>query len=353
MAPPSDSPTPALRHALQRLAAGATLDQPEARAAFDEVMTGMASPAAVGALLLAMRTRGESPDELAGAVEALRRVMIRVPHPEPDRLVDTCGTGGGTVGTLNVSTAAAFVASAAGVPVAKHGNRSFTSRSGSADVLEALGVPIDLTPDQAAALLTTEGLAFLFAPLYHPAMRHVAPIRRDLGVPTAMNLLGPLANPAGARRQVVGVADAGRAPLLAEAFCRLGALHAMVVHAEVGMDEISPVGGTQVHEVRGGTVTRWVLEPAAYGLATPNHEGMEGGEPADNARRIVALFEAPQAAPAALRAAVLLNAAAAVHVSGGARDFGAAVARATLALDEGGAAARLAALRRSAAKTSG
>lgn len=342
---PSEPPTPALRRALHRLAASGTLSQDEARQTFDEIMTGMADPAAIGALLMAMRTRGETAPEVAGAVLALRQVMRRVSHSAPDRLVDTCGTGGGLVGTLNISTAAAFVAAGAGVPIAKHGNRSFTSRSGSADVLEALGVAIDLTPEAATRQLAAEGLAFLFAPLYHPAMRHVAPIRRALGVPTVMNLLGPLANPAGARRQVVGVADAVRAELIAEALARLGTLHALVVHAEVGMDEIAPIGMTSVREVRGTEIVRWVLDPAEYGLAVPSLDGLEGGSPEENAARIVALLESPADAPVAIRAAVLLNAAAAIHVAEGGGDFAQAVRRATAALADGSAAQRLAALR--------
>jgi anthranilate phosphoribosyltransferase len=340
-----DLPDPALRVALQRLAAGGTLTRPEATAAFDEVMSGMAPPAVIGALLLGLRSRGETPEEVTGAVEALRRVMRRITSDRTDLLVDTCGTGGGVVGTLNVSTAAAFVAAGAGVPIAKHGNRSFTSRSGSADVLEALRVPIDLSPEEAGLTLATEGLAFLFAPLYHPAMRHVAPIRRDLGVPTVMNLLGPLANPAGARRQVVGVADAARAPLLAGALAQLGAIHALVVHAEMGMDEIAPMGRTQVHEVRDGATTTWVIEPEAHGLAVPSLTGLEGGTPEENAARIEALLVEPRRAPDALRAAVLLNAAAAILVSGQAPTMAAAVDAARAALEEGRGAERLTRLR--------
>lgn len=292
-----------------------------------------------------MRTRGETPAEVAGAVIALRQVMRRVAHPVPDRLVDTCGTGGGIVGTLNISTAAAFVAAGAGVPIAKHGNRSFTSKSGSADVLEALDIAIDLSPEAATRQLTGEGLAFLFAPLYHPAMRHVAPIRRALGVPTMMNLLGPLANPAGARRQVVGVADAARAELIAEALARLGTIHALVVHADVGMDEIAPIGTTSVSEIRGSEIVRWTLDPADYGFSITSLDGLEGGEPTENAARIEALLRAPDSAPPAVRAAVLLNAAAAIHVGDDGGDFAQAVSRATEALINGSAAGRLEALR--------
>lgn len=340
----------ALRQALVRLSAGHSLSEREAEAAFTEIMSGEAPPASVGGLLLAMRTRGETPAEIAGAVRALRSAMRVVRSGNPERLVDTCGTGGGRITTLNLSTAAAFVAAGAGVAVAKHGNRSFTSRSGSADVLEALGVALDLTPEAAADVLASVGLVFLFAPAYHPAMRHVAPIRRELGVPTLLNLVGPLANPAGAIRQVVGVADPTRAPIVAAALGRLGASHALVVHADVGMDEISPVGNTSVWEIRDGAVSEWRLEPAKFGLEAKSLAGLEGGEPAENAAKIEGLLRRPSAAAPALRAAVLLNAAAAAYVSGAALEWDGAVAAATTALDSGAAAARLDMIRRLAGR---
>ena len=240
-------------------------------AAFAVVMQGEATPVQTAALLMGLRAKGETADELAGAARALREAMVRVELENPDALVDTCGTGGGRVGTLNISTAAAFVVAAAGVPVAKHGNRSYTSRSGSADVLEALGVDIGLLPAEAPTVLRRAGLVFLFAPTYHPAMRHAGPVRRELAVPTIMNLLGPLANPAGVRRQVIGVSSADRAPLVAEALVRLGAVHALVFHAAVGMDEISPSGATLVWEVREGRVETWevVSRVARLGLRRP------------------------------------------------------------------------------------
>lgn len=327
------------------LASGDSLSEQVAEGAFTEIMSGGAPPASVGGLLLAMRTRGETSAEIAGAVRALRAAMRRVESGLAPELVDTCGTGGGTTSTLNLSTAAAFVAAGAGVRVAKHGNRSFTSRSGSADVLEALGLTLDLEPEKAAAVLAEAGLVFLFAPHYHPAMRHVAPVRRELGVPTLMNLIGPLANPAGAERQVVGVSDRKRAPLIAEALLRLGATHALVLHAAIGMDEISPVGLTEVWEVRGGAVTTWHLDPATLGLATPDLAGLAGGEPAENAERIESLLTHPAAAAPALRAAVLLNAAAAVYVSSQRLEWDGAVQAATRSLDSGRARERLEQLR--------
>jgi anthranilate phosphoribosyltransferase len=288
---------------------------------------------------MGLRARGESVGQLAGAALALRRAMLPLATDSRDTLVDTCGTGGGTVGTLNVSTAAAFVVAGAGVPVAKHGNRSYTSRCGSADVLETLGVDISLGPDRAPGVLRDAGLVFLFAPTYHPAMRHVAATRRELGVATIMNLLGPLVNPAGVRRQVIGVADRARGPLMAGALRELGAVHALVVHAEIGMDEISPRGSTAVWEVRPGRVDQWQLDPAAVGLAVDDLGDLAGDEPADNARRIRQLLDG-NGTPAT-RAAVLLNAAAALYVAGLGLSYGDAVEAATRALQDGQGAAAL------------
>jgi anthranilate phosphoribosyltransferase len=268
--------------------------------------------------------------------------------------VDTCGTGGGSIPTLNISTAAAFVVAGTGVRVAKHGNRSFTSRSGSADVLEALGVATDTEPAQAATILEAAGLVFLFAPTYHPAMRHVAPVRRALGVPTIMNLVGPLANPAGVTRQVVGVADPRHGPLVARALLNLGSDHALVVHGSIGVDELSPVGENLIWEVGGGGVSERSLRAETLGLGAPDLTGLEGGEPAENAAAIRGLFERPGEAASALRGAVLLNAAAAMVVSGRAGDLESGAALASESLLRGGAAAALAALRTAAPlRTSG
>ncbi|HYC31110.1 MAG TPA: anthranilate phosphoribosyltransferase [Gemmatimonadales bacterium] len=338
------SPDAALRTALEQLATGASLTPECAAAAFGVVMRGEASAAQTAALLMGLRAKGETADEVAGAATALRGAMVRL--EVGDGAVDTCGTGGGRVGTLNLSTAAAFVVAGAGVPVAKHGNRSFTSRSGSADVLEALGIEIALEPAEASRVFAAAGLVFLFAPSYHPAMRHVGPVRRELGVPTIMNLLGPLVNPAGVRRQVIGVADAARAPLVAHALARLGAVHALVLHADVGMDEVSPSGGTGVWEVREGRVQRWAIDPGIFGLACDDLGDLAGGEPADNAARIEALLDG-RSAPA-VRCAVLLNAAAALYVSGNGWNMREAVARAAESLEGGDARRALERLRRAA-----
>ncbi len=334
-----------LRHALDELARGRSLSAERAGAAFDVLMLGGATPVQIAALLMALRVKGETPDEVAGAATALRRAMVRV-ELEGDRVVDTCGTGGGRVGTLNVSTAAAFVAAGAGVSVAKHGNRSFTSRSGSACVLEALGIDIALPSARAPEVFREAGVVFLFAPTYHPAMRHVGPVRRELGVATIMNLVGPLANPAGVSRQVIGVADAHRAPVMAEALLRLGAEHALVLHAEVGMDEISPCGPTDVWEVRDGAVRRWRVEPARYRLSCDELEPLAGGEPEENARRIEQLLAGD--GNRAVRCAVLLNAAAALYVAGAAETFGKAAELAESALRDGAALGALERLRRAA-----
>ena len=336
-----------VRHAIQELARGVSLSSEAAAAAFSVLMRGEATAVQTSALLMGLRAKGETADEVAGAAMALRRAMVRVVVENPGRLVDTCGTGGGRVGTLNLSTAAAFVVAGAGVPVAKHGNRSFTSRSGSADVLEALGVTIQLTAERASAVLCEAGLVFLFAPSFHPAMRHVGPVRQELGVATIMNLLGPLVNPAGVTRQVVGVADERRAPLVAASLARLDATHALVLHAEVGMDEVSPRGLTRVWEVRERMVTEWLLEPRRYGLDCDDLEGLAGGEPAQNAGRIERLLAGGDGAPA-VRCAVLLNAAAGLYVSGAGWTFEQAVERSTRALESGAGMEVLQRLRRAA-----
>jgi anthranilate phosphoribosyltransferase len=345
---PPNSSVSALHRAVDRLANGLDLDEAATEAVFVEIMAGLAPAPLVAELLLALRAKGESAAEIAGAVRALRGTMRAVACPRPDLLVDTCGTGGGAVTTVNISTAAAFVAAGAGVTIAKHGNRSYTSRSGSADVLEALDVAIDLDPGDAARVLGEARIVFLFAPSYHPAMRHVAPIRRQLGVPTVMNLVGPLANPAGVRRQVVGVGDPARAPAMAGALARLGAIHAVVLHAAVGMDEISPVGTTAVWEIKNGQVCEWEFDPRNTAMSTPSLAGLAGGEPQENAARMVELLDRPATAAAALRSTVVLNAAAAIYVAGLAPTLYAAVDAAMSSLESGRARERLEALRRAA-----
>ena len=309
-------------------------------------MRGEATPAQIAALLISLKTKGETAEEIAGTVAALRAEMTRLPVTSGLAVIDTCGTGGGVVGTINISTPAAFVAAAAGAPVAKHGNRSFTSRSGSADLFEALGVSISLPAEDAAQLLADHGLTFLFAPAYHPAMRHVGPVRKELGVATVMNLVGPLANPAGVRRQILGVADRARAPLMAEALRALGVDHALVVHADVGMDEISPSGHTAVWEITGDEIRTWEIDPDSVNLGSDDLSGLAGGAPGENAARIERLFEGEGAA--VVRNAVLLNAGASIYVSGRAASFEEGVEKARSALEGGRASELLARLRRAA-----
>lgn len=334
----------AVAAAIKLIAYGKSLSAAESSGAFNEIMKGDASPAQIAALLIGLRVKGETAEEVAGAATALRGAMVRVDVPWPEALVDTCGTGGGVVGTFNISTAAAFVAAGAGVRIAKHGNRSFTSKCGSADVLEALGVGIDLPVERLQAVLASAGMVFMFAPSMHPAMRHVGPVRRELSVPTVMNIVGPLANPANAGRQVVGVADRGRLPLIAGALQRLGCVHALVVHGEPGLDEISPLGPSTVLEIKNGVITEWVLDPASHGLQASHPSELAGGTPAENAVLIESITGG--AGPAGARNAVILNAAAAIYVGGVADDFRAAVARARSSLEGGNAAVALEKLRR-------
>src|SRR5437899_11756267 len=236
-APPSRSTASPLLEAIAALAHRRSLTESQTTAVFTTVMRGEATPAEIAALLMGLRVKGERADEVAGAARALRQAMIPV-EVDGASLVDTCGTGGGAVSTFNISTAAAFVAAGAGAVVAKHGNRSFTSKCGSADVLEALGVSISMDAAEAARVLREACVTFLFAPNFHPAIKHAAPVRRELAISTVLNLVGPLANPARVRRQVIGVADRDRAPLMAAALARLGTAHALVVHARVGIDEL-------------------------------------------------------------------------------------------------------------------
>jgi anthranilate phosphoribosyltransferase len=326
----------AVQDAIRLLAASHGLSRDQTADAFGEIMRGETSPALIGAFLMALRVRGETADEVAGAAQALRAAMVPVTAPAEGVVVDTCGTGGGTVGTFNISTAAAMVAAAAGVHVAKHGNRSYTSRCGSADVLEALGVDITLDAARASAALAAYRFAFLFAPNFHPAMRHVGPVRKELGVPTIMNLLGPLANPAGVRRQVIGVADAARAPLVARALAQLGAEHAMIVYAEVGMDEVSPSGATRVWEVRPGQVTEWAIDPAAHRAEWRDLGDLAGGEPEQNAERIERLLAGGEDEAGAR--ATVLNAGAALYVAGVVPGYAEGVAMAREVLAGGGGA---------------
>jgi len=323
----------ALPAAIRRLAHGEQIPSDELTRAFDRVMAGEATPAQIAGLLIGLRVKGETPGEVAAVVQALRNVMIVLRAERPEELVDTCGTGGGSILTFNISTAAALLAAGTGVRIAKHGNRSFTSLCGSADVLEALGVAIEVPLGVMERALREAGIVFMFAPLMHPAMRHVGPVRRELGIPTVMNIVGPLANPALAGRQVVGVADDRRVPLIAGALRELGTMHALVVHGAPGLDEVSPIGPTQVIEIRSGTIREWTIDPDRYDFGTPRPEHLAGGSPKENAAMVLAVLGGEGSSGAT--AAVVLNAAAAIYVSGAVRTFDDAVASAQEGVRDG------------------
>ena len=339
-----------LRRALSGLANRQSLSEEQTAEVFGVVMSGEATPAQIGGLLLGLRAKGETADELAGATRALRAAMVRIDVPH-EHLVDTCGTGGGTVSTFNISTVAAFVAAGAGAVVPKHGNRSYTSRCGSADVLEALGLRIMLDASTATRVLQEARVVFLFAPNFHPAMKHVGAVRRELGTATLMNLVGPLANPASVRRQVVGVADPDRAGIVADALLRLGAEHALVVHGRVGMDEISPHGITDVWEVKDGSVRRWEIDPERFRLGIRDVAELQGGEPAANAERLERILGNGSADPSGL-AAVLLNAGAAIYVAGIAGSLAEGIGRAREVVASGAARGALDRLRKATASIS-
>src|ERR1019366_5362103 len=290
-------------------------------------MAGESTAAQLGALLMGLRVKGETADELAGAAHALRGAMTVLSTGRPGELVDTCGTGGGTVTTFNISTAAALLAAGAGVRVAKHGNRSYTTKSGSADVLEALGVAIDVPVERMGAVLDRAGIVFMFAPTMHPAMRHVGPARREMAIETVMNLVGPLANPAGALRQVIGVASTGRLDLIAGALQRLGTTHSLV-------------------ELRANGLTRWTLDAAEHGFTSMNADELAGGDPKENAALIERVLAG--SGPAAAEAAVLLNAAGASYVSGAVSSYAAAPSLPRSALKGGEGSRALARLRAAA-----
>ncbi|MFN2603968.1 MAG: anthranilate phosphoribosyltransferase [Gemmatimonadaceae bacterium] len=339
------APSP-LQAAIVKLAHHLPITAEDATEAFGVIMRGQATELQVAALLTGLRVRGETSAIVAGVVRALREVMVHLPSTDPDSLVDTCGTGGGAVMTFNISTAAALLAAGAGVRIAKHGNRSFTSRCGSADVLEALGIELEVPIETMSAALEHAGIVFMYAPLMHPAMRHVGPVRRELAIPTVMNVVGPLANPAGARRQIVGVADPERVPMLAGALLELDSIHSLVVHGEPGLDEISPLGTTHVVEVRGGRTTQWTIDPKEFGYYGFSADALAGGDSANNARMITETLASKSGASGAARAAVAMNAAAAIYVSGIAPTYAAGVYLAQQALESGAGLAALERLRR-------
>lgn len=326
-----------IQEALARLLEGRDLGRDESRRVMDAIMSGEATPAQIGGFLVALRLKGETADEIAGAAEAMRGHVVAV-SPRRRDLVDTAGTGGDGGNTFNISTAAALVAAAAGAGVAKHGNRSVSSLSGSADVLEELGFQLDLTPERIAESIDGLGFGFMFAPSHHPAMRHAAPVRTELAARTVFNVLGPLTNPAGARAQVVGVYAPELVPVIADVLARLGARRAYVVHGAGGIDELSPAGPNLVYEVADGDVRRRELDPLDLGIPRCAPGDLAGGTPAENARRIREVLAGADGGP---RSAVLLNAAGAIAASGHATDLREGLEAAREALDSGAAADRL------------
>jgi anthranilate phosphoribosyltransferase len=319
--------------AISTLLAGQSLNEDDAAAAMAEIMEGAATPAQVAGFAVALRAKGETSEEVAGLVRTMRAYAERV-EVEGD-VLDTCGTGGDRAGTFNVSTAAAFVCAGAGARVAKHGNRAASSRCGSADVLEALGVRIDLPPPGVAECIAEAGMGFCFAPRFHPAMRHTAGARRELGVATVFNFLGPLTNPAGATRQALGVADPRMLDVMVETLRRLGSVHVIAFHGHEGIDELATSGPSQVVELKGGEVARWVLDPAELGLAPAGREELRGGSASENAGVIRALLEGEDGG--ARRDIVALNAAAALVAGGLAPDLHGGLVRAREAIASGAA----------------
>src|SRR5829696_7782383 len=329
-----------IQEALSRLLDGRDLNRDEARRVMGSIMDGEATPAQIGGFLVALRLKGETTEEIAGCAEAMREHVLAV-KPQRGDLVDTAGTGGDGARTFNISTAAALVAAAAGAGVAKHGNRAVSSASGSADVLEALGFSLELEPERIERSIDELGFGFLFALTHHPAMRHAAPVRRELAARTVFNVLGPLTNPAGARAQVVGVYAPELVPTIADVLLSLGATRAFVVHGAGGVDELSPAGPNLVCEVADGEVRRREIDPLELGVPRCAPEDLRGGEPEDNARTIHEIFAG---ADGGGRDAVLLNAAGAIAAAGHAKDLEEGLGVAREAIDSGAVGERLEAL---------
>jgi len=326
-----------IQQALAELLERRDLTRKRAREVMDEIMRGDATQAQIGGFLVALRLKGETADEIAGCAEAMREHVLPV-RPRRDDLVDTAGTGGDGASTINISTAAAIVAAAAGAGVAKHGNRAVSSASGSADVLEALGFSLEQPVERIEQSIDQLGFGFMFAPTHHPAMKHAAPVRRELAARTVFNVLGPLTNPAGARAQVIGVYARPLVRTIAEVLAQLGARHAFVVHGAYGVDELSPAGPNQVCEVVDGEVRERVIDPQELGIERCAPEALRGGSPAQNAQ---AIREVLGGAPGGRRDAILLNAAGAIAAAGRAADLREGLELARSAVDSGAAAARL------------
>src|SRR5246127_501368 len=325
-----------LKSIIGRVATGATLSREEAASAFNSMMSGEATPSQMGGLLMALRVRGETVDEITGAVSVMRSKMLRVTAPAD--AVDIVGTGGDGSGSVNVSTCASFIVAGAGVPVAKHGNRALSSRSGAADVLAALGVRIDLKPEQVGRCVQECGIGFMFAPAHHPAMKNVGPTRVELGTRTIFNLLGPLSNPAGVKRQMVGVFSRQWIEPLAHVLKNLGSESVWVVHGADGLDEITTAGPTHVAALENGAVRTFEITPEEMGLQRVKSEALRGGEAKENAQALVDVLKGKQGP---FRDVAVLNAAAALVVAARAKNLQQALPLAQTSIDSGEAANRL------------
>jgi anthranilate phosphoribosyltransferase len=319
-----------------KVATGAELTVEESATAFDRMMSGEATPSQMGALLMALRVRGETVDEITGAVTTMRAKMLTVTAPAG--AIDVVGTGGDASGSYNISTCAAFIVAGAGVPVAKHGNRALSSRSGAADVLAALGVRIDLAPEAISRCIADAGIGFMFAPLHHPAMKHVGPTRVELGTRTIFNLLGPLSNPAGVKRQLVGVFSRHWVEPLAKVLGRLGSERAIVVHGSDGLDEITTAGPTSVASLENGTVRTFEISPEDVGLPKADPKRLLGGDAEANATALLSVLKGEKSP---YRDVAMFNAAAALVVAGRAQDFAGGMALARTSIDSGEAEGRL------------
>jgi anthranilate phosphoribosyltransferase len=325
-----------LKALIAKVASGAAMSREEAAGVFDLMMAGEATPSQMGGLLMGLRVRGETVDEITGAVSAMRAKMIKV--DAPPNAIDVVGTGGDASGSYNISTCAAFVVAGAGVPVAKHGNRALSSRSGAADVLQALGVRIDLSPERISRCIREAGIGFMFAPAHHPAMKNVGPTRVELGTRTIFNLLGPVSNPAGVKRQMVGVFSRQWIEPIAQVLANLGSQAAWVVHGSDGLDEITTSGPTSVAALENGKVRTFEVSPEDAGLKRSNAEALRGGDAEANA---TALLNVLKGKPGPFRDVALLNAAAALVVAGLAKDLKGGVAIAQKAVESGEAEGRL------------
>ncbi len=330
-----------IEHAIQKISSGQDLSQQESYETITEIVSGQASDVQIAALLTGLRVKGETVDEIAGGVQSLLEAANRI-HPNVPSTVDTVGTGGDKTGTFNISSASALVASGAGACMAKHGNRSVSSKCGSADVFEALGLDLALTPEEAERCIEQHGFAFLFAPVYHPAMRYAAPVRRELGIRSLFNLLGPLANPAGASHMLVGVCDAGLLGFMAKTLKKLGAASAMVVSGRDRTDEISLSGPTDYCELKDGHVSSGVIEPELFGIQTAPLSAIQGGTPQENARIIEDILGG-MTGP--YRDIVLLNAGATLYVADKAQTIAGGIDMARHAIDSGAARQKLIDLR--------